>query len=155
MQAVPVASLQHRGSEPRWECDRLPASALPVEKAQLDHCTYALSSLTTIQRYQLSTLRFWPESRIPAERRKVLGGHSPFRTNISKNEAKSSSICDDTISYITELSLSQAHAAIAANPGPHSPGVAIVDPDFLHAGKVVLDWLEEQRDAFAILDIDT
>jgi hypothetical protein len=83
------------------------------------------------------------------------GGHRPFRTNISKNEAKSSSICDDTISKITELSLSQAHAATAANPDPHSPGVAIVDPDFLHAGKVVLDWLEEERDAFAILDIDT
>jgi len=39
------------------------------------------------------------------------------------------------------------------DPGAAGSGVAIVDPDLLHAGKVALDWLQQQRDALSILDI--
>jgi hypothetical protein len=41
------------------------------------------------------------------------------------------------------------------DPGAASSGVAIVDPHLLHAGKLALDWLQQQRDALSILDIST
>ena len=41
------------------------------------------------------------------------------------------------------------------DPGAASSRVAIVDPDLLHAGKLALDWLQQQRDTLSILDIST
>ena len=44
-------------------------------------------------------------------------------------------------------------AHVLFDPGAPSSRVGIVDPDFLHTGKLAFDWLQKQWNALSILQL--